>query len=173
MLTELLIGYTPARAAQRVAAARRMIRQRIIWLGIAVVMCVVIVAWQWTVMSTGQKVTVFVAGIGYSLIWLAIAFVGWAKARTVLDGIGQGVAVSIGQRGIFIVGTPVEWADVAKVAAGRPGRFRAEALSVTTATGGTLSVPLESLDTMPGTIDSAVRAFSGGVHSLDLGSLGN
>jgi hypothetical protein len=174
MSQELTIGFNPIPAAERAAHYTGLLRTRLIWMGVAFVLCVGIWLWQRNQLGSANSIALFGAGLAYSLIWLILAIVGLVNARRILSHIGQGVAVRIGRIGIDILGTIVPWSAVAEVTTRRGGAFGAgPTLAVRTSNGDLRSVPFLYLDARPGTIDAAIRAYSLGTRWLDTTHLGN
>lgn len=173
MSDELVIGYNPMPATQRVAHFRAMIRSRLIWFALAIVICVGIFLWQRDNLDPLSTVALFVMGLGFSAVWVVIAVVGYLAAKRSLDSIGTGTAVVVDRQGIEVSGARTPWTDVAKVGTSR-GRLGVGPDLVVTDTAGTgRNVPLSYLDTLPGTLDSAIRAYSAGRQWLDTSGLDN
>ncbi len=173
MADELVIGYNPMPATQRVAHFRAMIRSRLIWFGLAIVICVAIYLWQRASLDGLSTLALFVMGLGFSAVWVVIAVLGYLAAKRSLDSIGHGTAVVVDRDGIEVSGTRTAWANVAKVSTSR-GRLGVGPDLVVTDTSGTgRTVPLSYLDTLPGTLDSAIRAYSAGRQWLDTSGLEN
>ncbi len=173
MADQLVIGYNPMPATQRVAHYRAMIRSRVIWFGVAVVICLALWFWQRSNLDLWSTVALFVMGLGFSAVWVVFAVVQLQAAKRSLGSIGDGTAVVVDRDGIEVAGTRTAWACVAKVATARGRLGVGPDLVVTDTAGATVSVPLSYLDTLPGTLDSAIRAFSAGRHWLDTSSLDN
>ena len=89
MADELVIGYNPMPATQRVAHFRAMIRSRLIWFALAVVICVAIYVWQRQHLDGLSTVALFVMGLGFSAVWVGSAVVGHLAAKRSLDSIGE------------------------------------------------------------------------------------
>ncbi len=171
MADELVIGYNPMPATQRVAHYRALVRSRLIWFGIAIAICIGIYVWQRANLDGVSTVALFVMGLGFSAVWVVIAFLGLAAAKRSLDSIGQGTAVTVDRLGIDVTGQRTEWAQVARVTTARGRLGVGPDLVVTDAAGSSHTVPLSYLDTLPGTLDSAIRAYSAGQHWLDTSGL--
>ncbi|MDR1213575.1 MAG: hypothetical protein LBK54_05745 [Propionibacteriaceae bacterium] len=171
MSEELTVGFNPMPAAERVAYYSGLVRSRLIWLIVAVAICGVIWAWQQLDLARGLQLLMI--GLAYSAIWLVAALAGLINSRRLLKSIGQGIAVRVGHWGIDLLGGVLPWADVTKVSTTR-GRFGSgPRLDVHSASGEVRRLPFMYLDTMPGTIDAAVRAYSRGTRWLDTSRLGN
>lgn len=173
MPEQLIVGFNPMPAANRVAYFSSQIRSRLMWLVIAVLICVGIWIWQRNNLSAGDTGLLFGIGIAYSLIWLGIAFVSWMRAKSALRAISPGVAAAVDRTGIWLQGAGMAWQDIAHILL-TPGRFGGSpSLVVKGVDGHTSKVSLADLDVMPGTIDAAIRAYSGGTWAIDPTKLGN
>lgn len=160
-------------AANKVAYYGSQIRSRLIWLVFAVLICVWIWFWQRQALSGSSTGWLFGVGIAYSLIWLAVAFFSWLRARSALAAISPGVAAAVDRRGIWLAGTGLAWAQIARVTI-LPGRYGGSPnLAVTGTNGQTSRISLADLDVMPGTIDAAIRSYSAGTQWIDTTKLGN
>lgn len=175
MAQELVVGYNPMPAAERVAHYQGLVRSRLVWLGIGVALLVVIWLWQRQQLDVAQTVLLFVVGLAFSGVWLVVAVVLYLAARRALDKVNAVTtyAVKVDMHGIEVGGTAVAWPDVAGVATVRGRLGGAPRLTLTAVDGGTASVPITYLDTMPGTLDSAIRAYSRGRVWIDTSKLGN
>ncbi|MDR0959752.1 MAG: hypothetical protein LBM23_05260 [Propionibacteriaceae bacterium] len=173
MPQQLLVGYVSMPAAERVAYYSGLVRSRLIWLGVGVIICLLILVWQWSSMTTGYRIALFIAGLGYSLIWLVIALVGWSSAKAHLRNIGQGIALTVGQRGVWINQKTIPWDEIAAISIRRARAAAGPVLVVATTAGEKESMPFLYLDVVPATIDSAIRAYSHNTRSLDLSKIGN
>ncbi|MDR1512810.1 MAG: hypothetical protein LBS56_04900 [Propionibacteriaceae bacterium] len=169
---EVVVQYNPVPAAERVAHYSGLVRTRIIWLGVGALICLGIWALQREQLDRGSTLALFGVGVGYSFVWLAMGLVGFVRARRVLHSIGQGVALRIARWGIDIHGATVPWGAVRAVRAHRrPLSAFGPDLIVEAATGERRSLPWLYLDTLPGTVDAAVQAYTGGARSLDVSKL--
>ncbi len=175
MAQELVVGYNPLPAAERVAHYQGLVRSRLIWLGIGVVLLLGLWFWLRDQLDVVQTIWLYVIGLAFSGIWLVMAVVLYVGARRALDRINaaKGYAVRVDPQGIEVAGKRVAWPDVAGIATVR-GPLRASArLTLRDSTGASVSVPITFLDTLPGTLDSAIRAYSRGSQWIDTSKLGN
>jgi len=173
MPEQLIIGFNPMSAANKVAYFSSQIRARLLWLVIAVLICVWIWVWQRQSLSGTTTALLFGVGIVYSAIWLAVAFINWLRARRSLSAISPGVAAAVDRQGMWLAGTGRAWPEIAQIDIA-PGRFGGSPnLSVKGVDGRVSSICLADLDVMPGTIDSAVRSYSAGTHAINTAKLGN
>jgi hypothetical protein len=175
MAQELVVGYNPLPAAERVAHYQGLVRSRLIWLGIGLVLLVGIWFWQRNQLDTTQTIFLFVIGLAFSGIWLVIAIVLSVFARRALAKVNaaQGYAIRVDPHGIEVAGKVVTWPEVARIATVRGPLGGQPQLLLTDIAGASASVPITYLDTMPGTLDSAIRAYSRGSQWIDTSKLGN
>jgi hypothetical protein len=117
----------------------------------------------------------FVIGLAFSGIWLVLAIVLYFGAKRGLDRINaaQGYAIRVDPQGIEVAGKTVAWPEVAAIATVRRGLRGQPQLTLRDTAGVTSSVPITFLDTLPGTLDSAIRAYSRGSQWIDTSKLGN
>ncbi len=173
MSEQLVVGFNPMPATNKVAYCSRQIRSRLIWLLVSIVICFWIWLWQRQSLDAAQTAWLFGIGIAYSLIWLGIAYLNWRRAKAALAQIAPGVAMTVSRAGIWLQGTGMAWPEIARVGIKR-GRFGGSpALEVQHNQGAVASVSLAVLDTMPGSIDAAVRSYSAGTQKIDTSKLGH
>ena len=173
MPDQLLIGFNPMSAANRVAYYSSQIRSRLLWLIVSVVICVWVWLWQRGMLSVAQGVLLIGVGVLYSLIWVGVAFVNWRRAKAALAATSPGIAAAIDRNGIWMQNRAITWPEISHVAL-LPGRFGGSpSLAVTTQGGETTAMSVADLDVMPGTIDSAIRSYSAGTQWIDTSKLGN
>ena len=175
MAQELVVGYNPLPAAERVAHYQGLVRSRLIWLGIGVVLLLGLWFWLRDELDVAQTIWLYVIGLAFSGIWLVIAVVLYIAARRALDRINatQGYAVRVDTLGIEVAGTRVAWPDVSTIATVRGPLGGHPRLLLRDSAGASVSVPITFLDTLPGTLDSAIRAYSRGTQWIDTSKLGN
>jgi hypothetical protein len=175
MAQELVVGYNPLPAAERVAHYQGLVRSRLIWLGIGVVLLLLLWFWMRDQLDAAQTIWMFVIGLAFSGIWLVLAIVLYFSAKRGLDRINatQGYAIRVDPQGIEVAGKTVAWPEVAAIATVRRGLRGQPQLTLRDTAGVTSSVPITFLDTLPGTLDSAIRAYSRGSQWIDTSKLGN
>lgn len=169
-----IVGYSPVATAGRVARARGKLKGTFISLGLLAALGVVLyfttgqadrLSYILTTMTTGV-----VIWVGY-LIWRLISL---SRARRDLARVPSGEALRINHAGITTIepAQTIAWPQIVEVrAAGRSVGAGPEL--VIEHAGGNYAVPLSFLDAMPGSIDSAMRAYSGGRRGLNLAALDN
>jgi hypothetical protein len=175
MAQELVVGYNPLPAAERVAHYQGLVRSRLIWLGIGVVLLLGLWFWLRDQLDVVQTIWLYVIGLAFSGIWLVMAVILYVGARRALDRINatKGYAVRVDTQGIEVAGKQVAWPDVASIATVRPPLGGSARLMLRDSAGAAVSVPITFLDTLPGTLDSAIRAYSRGTQWIDTSKLGN
>lgn len=174
MAQELVVGYNPLPAAERVAHYQALVRSRLLWLGIGVAVLIGLWFWMRDQLDPAQTVWMFVVGLAFSGIWLVVAIVMYFRAKRGLDKINsaQGYAVRVDPVGIEIADKSVAWPQVASISTVR--KLGGEPmLTLRDTSGATASVPITFLDTLPGSLDSAIRAYSRGSQWIDTSKLGN
>lgn len=82
-----------------------------------------------------------------------------------------GTAIRVDRGGIEIAGLRAGWADVRSVATTKAGIGRSPRLQLTLLDGRTASLALDQVTVLPATLDSTVRAYSGGRQGVDLTAL--
>lgn len=175
MAQELVVGYNPLPAAERVAHYQGLVRSRLMWLGIGVVLLLGLWFWLRDQLDVVQTIWLYVIGLAFSGLWLVIAVVLYVRARRALDRINatQGYAVRVDTQGIEVAGKRVAWPDVSTIATVRGPLGGYARLLLRDSAGASVSVPITFLDTLPGTLDSAIRAYSRGTQWIDTSKLGN
>lgn len=173
-----IVGYTPVPAAGRVAQAESLMRRALLSVVIYMVLAVVM----WIFLREQLGLRAFLLG-GVPAAVIVLGFVVWRflalrSARSALGRVPAGEALRIDHRGVHVDGTAdgsrtpatFAWSSISDIRAGGK-RTGAGPDLVIEHPGGQWSVPLSWLDTLPGTIDSAVRAYSGGRRGLDLSGM--
>ncbi|MCW2810642.1 MAG: hypothetical protein JWP61_1100, partial [Friedmanniella sp.] len=82
-----------------------------------------------------------------------------------------GTAVRLGPPGVQVGARAARWSDVASLAAVRGRLGRSPRLRLTRTDGGVSEVPFDEIAVFPATLDSTVRAYSGGRCGVDLEQL--
>lgn len=169
-----IVGYSPVETAGRVARSRSKLKGNFISLGLLVVLGVVL----WFTSPSANRLQYvltsltigFVIWVGY-LVWRLISL---SRARKDLGLVPSGEAFRINHEGITTVhpAETIPWPQIVEVRAAGHQRGAGPDLEVVHS-GGNWTVPLSFLDSMPGSIDSAMRAYSGGRRGLNLSALDN
>lgn len=173
-----LVGYSPVRAAGRVAKAESLVRRGLWSVGIYAVLTVVL----WFVFRTQLSIGQFLLG-GIPAAVIVLGFLVWRylelrSARRSLGRVPAGEAMRIDHQGVHVdEGTQgqgaeklFDWAGLSDLRVAGSKLGAGPDLTVEHRDG-EWKVPVSYLDTLPGTIDSAIRAYSGGRRGLDLSGL--
>jgi hypothetical protein len=169
-IEELLVPYDLERVAEKAERRRRLFRSRMISLLITVVVVVGFAIW---LRSKGQPAGLWLSAavIVLSGAWAAVTFVIFRRARRDLADLQPGTAIRVDRRGIEVAGLTAGWADVGSVATIKAGIGRSPRLQLALLDGRTSSLALDQVTVLPATLDSTVRAYSGGRHGVDLTAL--
>lgn len=170
---ELVVSYDPEAARSRVERWRRMVRSRLISLGISVVVLTVVLFWQRDRLMANPVATfgVYAVVLLIGIAWLVGVLLAYRAARRTADGVGTGVALRVDRRGLEIAGQQVGWQHLAALRAAKGSWPGGPVLQAVRGDGAEVSVALEQLAIRPATLDSAVRAYSSGRLGIDLSEL--
>lgn len=170
---ELDVTYDPGPAEAKVEKRRRQVRSRVISLIITVIVLAAIYFWQRDELQGAGFFAVYGLVLGISVVWLGVVVFLSIRARQERAAVGHGIAVRIGRPGIQIAGLGAGWSEVSSVAVAKAGVGRGPVLRLKLRDGRQADVALDQLSIYPATLDSTVRAFSGGRHGVDLTALDN
>jgi len=170
-ISELVIPYDPGPLSAKVERRRRLIRMRLISLGITIALLGLIYLWRREDLGGSGLIIIFAIVLGVSLAWLAASIVMYVLAKREMRTVGNGVAIRIGPPGIQVAEVSASWRQVAKIDTRKSGLGRGPQLRLTLADGRHAVVPLDQVTVFPATLDSTVRAFSAGRHGVDLSAL--
>ncbi len=174
MREEFHVAYNPVPTANRVAKQGRLVLRSIIQ--------VILGAAVWSLVLWWQRASI--PGVRWWLVagyLVAVGQIAWRVARLVLArrdlaGIGTGDALVVSASGITgerpgQERLDIPWAQVASLVGRDRIGGRGPDLVITRHDGTEWSVPLAFLDAPVGTLDNAVRVYSGGTKGLDLADL--
>jgi hypothetical protein len=170
-ISELVIPYDPGPLTAKVERRSRLIRTRLISLGITIALLGLIYLWRREDLGGSGLIIIFAIVLGVSLAWLAASIVLYILAKREMRTVGNGVAIRIGRPGIEVAEVSASWRQVAKIDTMKGGLDRGPQLRLTLADGRRAAVPLDQVTVFPATLDSTVRAFSAGRHGVDLSAL--
>jgi hypothetical protein len=170
-ISELVIPYDPGPLTAKVERRSRLIRTRLISLGITIALLGLIYLWRREDLGGSGLIIIFAIVLGVSLTWLAASIVLYFMAKREMRTVGNGVAIRIGPPGIQVAGVSASWRQVAKIDTMKGGLDRGPQLRLTLTDGRRAAVPLDQVTVFPATLDSTVRAFSAGRHGVDLSAL--
>ena len=95
----------------------------------------------------------------------------WVRVQADAGAVRAGLAVGLNREGVLTGDRWLPWPEVGSMLV-KPGSLGSSARLVTTGRdSASTTVPLDLTDTMPATLDSVVRALSGGRASVDLSRL--
>jgi hypothetical protein len=169
-IAELVVPYDDTRPLATAARRKRMVRSRIVSLVITVVFMVVVYVWQRAAFVPAVWILYGVALL-VSLGWLLFAVLAYRRARRDLETMGRGIAVRIDRGGVVVGGVGAPWSQVRALTTATGGLGRSPVLRLEHAGGPPGQVPLDQIPTLPATLDSTARAYSGGRFGVDLRAL--
>ncbi|GAB3707850.1 hypothetical protein [Mariniluteicoccus flavus] len=111
---------------------------------------------------------VFSAAI--SLVLFVVHLVWWLRMRRQV--VEPGLALQLSPLGIEVEGARIAWPEVTAIRTGWSRVGDGHTLIIERAGQPAVEMPLDSLTILPGSLDSAIRAHSGGRHVLDLSAYG-
>jgi hypothetical protein len=169
-IEELVVDYDVERVARRADRRRRLFRSRMISLAITVVIVAGLAIW---LRSRGQPAALWLSGviIVASASWAAVYYALFRRARRELSELGEGAAIRVSRGGVAVAGLAGSWRDVSSLRTSKGGLGRGPRLSLELRDGRTSSVALDQVSVLPATLDSTVRAYSGGRLGVDLTAL--
>jgi hypothetical protein len=170
-ISELVVPYDPGPLTDKVERRRRLIRSRLLSLGITIALLVLIYLWRREDLGGTGVIIIFAIVLGASLAWLTTSIVLFFLAKGEMRTVGNGVAIRIGPPGIQVAGLSASWPEVTKIDTIKGGLDHAPRLRLTVVDGRQAVVPLDQVTVFPATLDSTVRAFSAGRHGVDLSAL--
>lgn len=170
-ISELVVPYDPGPLADKVARRRRLLRSRIISLGITIALLLVIYLWQRDALTGAFFFGLCAVVLGISLVLIGVSVVLLVMAKREFADLGSGTAIWIGPPGIQVAGLNASWPEVVAIGTIKGGVGRDPRLRLTTVSGRRADVPLDQVIVFPATLDSTVRAFSAGRHGVDLSAL--
>jgi hypothetical protein len=170
-ISEMVVRYDPGPLTDKVARRRRLVRTRLVSLGITVAVLLLIYLWRRDDMQGALFIVLFAIVLGVSLALLGLSAALYVMAKREIGAVGSGTAIRIGPPGIQVAGLGASWSEVAAIDTVKGGLRRRPRLRLTTADGRRADVPLDQVTVFPATLDSTVRAFSAGRHGVDLSAL--
>ncbi len=170
-INELTVAYDPGALAERVERWRRLTRSRVTSLILTLVIMTVIYFWQRDQMQGTSFFAIYGVVLAISVAILAVTFLGYRRFKTQLEGVGNGIAIRIGSPGIQLAELGAPWTQVAALTTEKGRLGRAPGLRLSLTDGRSSVVALDTVSVFPATIDSTVRAFSGGRLGVDLSAL--
>lgn len=173
-MQELPINYDPSALAARAAAHQRRILLGCISTGVALVGLIGVLLFVFLRRDGNfdEVLAMLTWVFGSSVVFGGAILIGqlmWLRRlRTGVRAVGDGLAMILSAEGIEHATGAVRWDEVARVAAARGKPGHGYRLHVERTDGAGFDFPLEGLAILPGTLDSATRAYSAGRHGVDL-----
>lgn len=172
-IDELVVPYDPAPAAARVQRWRRMLRSRLISLGISAALLIIIFIWQRERLTVNPVGTILVYGVVLiaGAAWATFCWIALRRSRQAASLGRQGIALRVSRMGIELAGRQIGWAQLDSLTTAKGTWPSGPVLRAVSTDSSYVEVPMEQLQVLPATLDSTVRAYSGGRHGLDLSAL--
>ena len=175
MTDEFRVAYNPVPTAARVAALSARLKRSVLNGVLSLAFWVVVFWWQRD-RSPGLAWGILGLGLVVSLALFAGTAAAWLVARRDLAGVGTGDAIVIDADAITGIrpgggAVRIPWEQVSAVVGRGRSLGRGPDLVIARHDGPAWSVPLSFLDAQAGTIDNAIRVFSGGRKGIDLSDL--
>ena len=121
-ISELVVPYDPGPLAEKVARRRRLVRTRLVSLGITVAVLLLIYLWRRDDLQDAVFVVLFAMVLGISLALLGVSAALYVMAKREIASLGSGTAIRIGPPGIQVAGLSASWPEVAaSTPSRRPG----------------------------------------------------
>jgi len=89
-ISELVVPYDPGPLSDKVGRRRRLIRSRLLSLGITVALLLLIYLWQGEALVSSGFVIIFAIVLGASLAWLAASVILFFLAKREMRTVGSG-----------------------------------------------------------------------------------
>jgi len=172
-ISELSVPYDAQTIELKVQRRRRRMRSQLVSLGLTVVILAGIYFWQRDQLQGAGFLVVYGFVLAIPLILVLVFLLGYRQSKRELATMGTGTAVRVGVPGIQVAGVFAGWSEVASLGAIPAGIGRAPLLRLATTDGRQATVPFDQITAYPATLDSTVRALSGGRHGVDLAALDN
>lgn len=173
MSDHLAVPYDASRIEEKLARRRRLLRGRLISLGLTVAIVVGLYLWQRSRNPGGSLVVITIVILATAVAWTIGYAVAYFRAKRERASVGTGFALRVGRPGVEVAGLFVPWGSVASLAATKGGLGTSPRLRLITTDGAEATVPLDQIDVRPASVDSSVRAYSAGRHGVDLTALDN
>lgn len=170
MSDEYGVYYRAGVAEREMARARSLLLWRIGSLGLSVAITAG-VWWAWPGEFGQWAPWILGTSLAVGLVTVAVGVVRLVRVRADADAARSGLAIGLNRDGMLVGQHWLPWPEVGAVVV-RPGALGAStALVATGRDSATVRVPLDYTDTMPATLDTAVRVLSSGRAWLDLSRL--
>lgn len=170
---ELVVEYASGPAVERADRWRRLLRMRLISLGITVVVLTGLFLWQRDRFSENPvpMIMIYAVALLIAIGWVVGSWLAYRRALQIARDVGEGVVLRVGRGGLEFAGRRFGWADVTTLRTAKGRWPSGPVLEVARSDGEVVAVPLEQIPVLPATLDTTVRAYSGGRHGLDLSAV--
>lgn len=168
MSSQLVVNHAPEVVERKVSATKLSLTLRLILSGVGLLIVGGLYLWRGDTFP-GEISWVLIASLSLTLL-LCLGHALWfVRLRGERKVTGTGPALVMSPDGVQTADGAIGWDDLDQLraipGAKRGHGYRLEALATD---GRSLTVPLEALDMLPGTLDAAARAYSYGRHGVDL-----
>lgn len=170
MSGEFGVYYRPELAQAQVTRARARINARLV--GLVLSLGIGVAAWfAFPDLMQQWGLWLFVPTLVIESLLIGFNVVQWLRLRRDAERAGAGLALGANRDGLLVGETWIEWPEVGALTV-EPGRLGTSAsLAVIRRDATSVRLPLDYTDTLPASIDSAIRALSGGRAWIDLSRL--
>lgn len=163
------MGFSPVRAAERVARWHGKLRTQLLLVALAVICALGVAMWR------GFRLPLMGAVLLVILVVVPLAFaigdaVMLAIAKRDLASVGEGDALVVGRSGVTARDVTAPWASIRRLSTRPGGVLRSSLLVVETEQGAT-TLPLDFVDRPLAEIDHAVRQASSGRVAVEISPL--
>lgn len=168
----MVVNFAPLVVERKIAAQRRKIIGQLTLGLIYVIAITILYLLKWLELAESLK-WLLIFSVAITVV-MTLAQVLWLiQLKRERIGLDHGLAMVLSPWGIETKQDRIPWSEVGSLVAVRGRAGHGYRLQVRPAVGGVASMtfPLDALDVLPGTLDSATRAFSGGRHGIDLSAV--
>jgi hypothetical protein len=175
MPEQLLVGFNVQAAQARLGIAVQRIIMRIGFLVFSILICAFIYYMRHNFYPRRYFVVYFSVIIGLAFAFLLLSIFSWGVAWATLREVPAGIATAVDRRGIWMYGYGLRWDDVWSIHIDKKLYYFgwSPTINITRRDGAVMTMSLDHLDVMPGSIDAAVRSYSAGTHFVDISILGH
>jgi hypothetical protein len=169
VINELGVYYHPGLAGSRARASkRRLISSLAMFAFIAVIEIALALGLVGGISMSVWFVAAVLVGMAIPVV---IAFFSYRRAEQDADSADTGLAIGLNREGILVRELWLPWPDVAELQLQPPKWGGSSRLLVITRDNRQAWLPFSYTDTMPASLDTAVRVLSAGRMSVDLSRL--
>lgn len=168
MSSQLVVNHAPEVVERKVSATRLSLTLRLILSGVGLLVLAGLYLWRGSSFP-GEVSWILMVSLGFTLVLCLVHALWFFRLRGERKVTGTGPALVMSPDGVQTADGAIGWDELEQLRA-IPGAKRGFGyqLEVLAHDGRSLTVPLEALDMLPGTLDAAARAYSYGRHGVDL-----